>query len=90
MAQDKTNSGGSAAVGNNQGSGQPATRKKHVRKVYTHTMTEREKWALQIVLKAKGACTQLAIAIQEGKQVSPQAIGRCSDVIQATGDMIFA
>lgn len=59
------------------------------RREYAHEMSDKERYALQVVLKAKAACAQLAIAIQEGKTVNPSAIKSCIDLQANAVDMLF-
>lgn len=59
------------------------------RREYSHEMSDKERYALQVVLKAKAACAQLAIAIQEGKTVNPSAIKSCIDLQANAVDMLF-
>jgi hypothetical protein len=90
MAKDTEKVGGQSASGSGSGVayGRPsATRNK---RVYAHKMTDAERFALRTVLNAKSACSQLAIAIQEGKPVKPEIVRACADVYAKSGDMLFS
>lgn len=67
-----------------------AGNKKRQKRSYSYEMTERDKVALRAVLSAKNACTALAIAIQSGKQVKPEAISACLHLQAQAADMLFA
>lgn len=72
-----------------QGSARVGGSKPRVRKVYAHSMTDAEKWALGQVKKAKSACTQIAVAIQNGKGVKPELIDACTEIVKASGRILF-
>jgi hypothetical protein len=72
-----------AAVAN----GVKAARK---RREYNHTMTEREKFALQVVLKAKSAMATVAVHIQEGKGCTPEVLQAALNVQAAAASVLFA
>lgn len=74
--------GSSSSAGGNK--------KKREKKVYSHTMTPAERHAYHAVLNAKNACTQLAVAIQEGKKVDPKVVQQCGDLYANAALMIFA
>lgn len=65
-------------------------RKKPERRIYEHKMTERDRFALQSVLKAKGALTAMAVAIQEGKGCNADLVQSCLDLQSAAAKALFA
>lgn len=85
----KVPTGGKGAMGNGSGAGAAATAKRERRK-YEHEMTDAEKFALRTVLQAKAACTNIAVAIQEGKTVKADVIKKCLDLAQSSADMLFS
>lgn len=65
------------------------TRKKPVRKVYTHVMSERERWALGVVQKCENGLYSVKESLKTGKQVSPALIGLCSDLEKEIARVLF-
>ena len=78
--------GGNAKTGSGHGSSATVTRK---RKEYAHEMTGAERFAYQTVLSAKNACSRLAVAIQEGKGCTPDVIESCTQLVNASGRVLF-
>jgi hypothetical protein len=70
--------------------GSSATPTVRNKRAYTHVMTDAEKFALRIVLNGKSACTQLAIAIQEGKTIKPEILKACGELYTLAGTMLFS
>lgn len=61
-----------------------------VRRVYEYKMTERDRFALQTVLKAKGALTSAAIAIQEGKGCNADLLKSCLELQAHAAELLFS
>lgn len=64
-------------------------KKDRERRQYDHEMSDKERFALQVVLKAKAACAQIAIAIQEGKGITPEAYQAALSLQASAGAMLF-
>jgi len=80
----------SSTTGAATAASQPAARNRKVeRRTFQHKMTEGEKYALDIVRKAKNGLTQVALMIQEGDGCDPELLAVCSNVITMTGRMLF-
>ena len=56
---------------------------------YDHEMTPSEKFALQVVLKAKNALTAMAVHIQEGKGCSPDIVKTSLAIQLAAAELLF-
>jgi hypothetical protein len=62
---------------------------KRERRVYEHEMSAGERFALRQILGAKNALTALAIAVQEGRGVTPEIVKSCSQIVQDSADILF-
>ena len=89
MAVESVKSVGSVKDGGQSVGSNSVKKAARVRREYAHEMTSQERFALQVVLKGKAACTQIAIAIQEGKKVDSAAIDLCSALVSTAGKMLF-
>lgn len=89
MANESKTSWGSVAGSVRKESAKTGDTVTRNRKVYTHVMTEPERFALQAVQRASSALRTINDAIKSGKKVNPDVVKLCFQLGQAVGDMLF-
>lgn len=88
----KESSGGSSSVvdqSQSAASGSPATKPKAKRQDLSH-LGEKERFALRVVLQARGACNTLADKIKRGQIPSGEEMQACSILSGAIAKDMFA
>lgn len=89
MAKDQQQVAGAVSQGANSNAGGTVARKKPVRKVYEHELTQAENFALQTVQRAASGLRTINDAIRSGKAINPEVVRLCHQLNQAIGDMLF-
>jgi len=90
MANENDKSGTATATKSALGQNAKKVLSDRKRREYAHEMSDKERFSLQVVLKAKAACAQIAIAIQEGKGITPEAYKAALSLQEHAGAMLFA
>lgn len=90
MAKDTNSTATSDAARSTQQVNSATGKKSREKRTFDHVMTDKDKFALQTVLKCKNALSATAIAIQEGKPVNAGVVQIALELQKIIAEMLFA